>query len=652
MEQAGKLLALGVLLGMVQAQTLLSFSRPGPLLADPGVEVLSYAEDSPVVLVYAERAGEYRVCLGDECQRFSVPQVRRVGVRAEVLHPNLVFGDALRLTLHNQGNAPLSLTVRPEGAVRFVAQALTLEVGEERTLSLGLEGYGSFLVWVEGDAQSFLALRRPYPDGRPDPYSLSARLRLSPKGPQFALQGPLSRLVQVRLGLSQESASFGVDLSPERLNLSFGYEGGAYAQVGGEVPTGWGSAGFAVRYDAQGWALSGSAAQDEQRLVASVRLGVSPGLDLRYTDREIGLEGGWREGLYLGVSYGEASLRVGSFGLETRLGTPFGDFALTLGQYWRGAWYAPGAWVEVEGRDSLRVSGGLWQSLGEGVLALGVGYGPDWRIRLSYSSRGFAVYTGTQGSGLSLSGRAEGVGWGLGLALSPRLWAQASLDWRVPVPEETTLALGGYAGARPVEGVVTLEGAPLAGARVIYREVAATTDTAGRYRVYLPEGAVARVVPPEGALALEGSTQGGVVNLERASALLPDCQGEFTLNGRRYPCGRLVVAPGRYTLTHRQASLVLDVAPGEERAVQFPPPLPPPPLEEAEAPLFLELPDFLPGGGEVELLASGEEVKTPWGSFTVENGRVRLSIPSGVSGRFTLQILGGGRSKEYLVEVR
>lgn len=652
MDKAGKLLALGVLVSMAQAQTLLTFSQPGPLVADPGVEVLSYSEDSPVVLVRAQRAGEYRVCLGNECRSFTVPQERRVEVRAEVLHPNLVLGDTLRLTLRNRGNASLSLKVRPEGAVRFAPQALTLEVGEERTLDLELEGYGSFLVWVEGDARSFLALRRPYPDGRPDPYTLSARFGLSPKGPQFALQGPLSQLAQVRLGLSREGASFGVDLNPDPLKLSFGYEGGAYAQVGAETPTEWGSAGFAVRYDAQGWGFSGRATREEERVEASVRLGATPTLDLRYIARGIGVEGGWREGFYLGASYGGASLRVGSSGVEARLGTPVGNFILALGQSWRGAWYGPGAWVEVEGRDSFRVSGGLTQSLGEGVLVLGVGYGPDWRVRLSYSGRGFAAYTGSQGTGLSLSGEEKGVGWGIGLTLSPTLQGQANLEWRVPVPEEVTLALGGYPGVRPVEGRVTLEGEPLAGARVVYREVAASTDSTGRYRVYLPEGAVARVIPPEGVLALEGSTQGGEVDLKRAGALLPVCRGEVVVNGKLYPCGRLLVAPGRYTLIHEQTSLVVEVAPGEERVVEFPPPPPPPPLEEAETPLFLEIPGPLPSGGEVELLATGEEVETPWGTFAVENGQVRISIPSGVNGQFTLILRGGGRSKEYSVEVR
>jgi hypothetical protein len=637
---------------MAQAQTLLTFSQPGPLAADPGVEVLSYSEDSPVVLVRAERAGEYRVCLGNECRSFTVPQVRQVEVRAEVFHPNLVLGDTLRLTLRNRGNTPLSLTVRPEGAVRFAPRALTLEVGEERTLDLGLEGYGSFLVWVEGDARGFLALRRPYPDGRPDPYNLSARFRLSPKGPQFALQGPLSRLVQVRLGLSREGASFGLDLSPERLRFSLGYEGGVYALVGAETPTEWGSAGFAARYDVQGWGFSGSATWGEERVEASVRFGTTPTFALRYAGQGIGLEGGWREGFYLGASYGGASLRVGSSGVEARLGTPFGDFALTLGQSWRGAWYGPGAWVEVEGRDSFRVSGGLMRSFGEGVLALGVGYGPDFRVRLSYSGKGFTAYAGSQGTGLSLSGEEEGVAWGLGLTLTPTLQGQVNLEWRVPVPEGVTLALGGYPGVRPVEGRVTLEGEPLAGARVVYREVAATTDSTGRYRIYLPEGAVARVIPPEGVLALEGSAQGGEVDLKRAGALLPDCRGEFAVNGRLYPCGRLVVAPGRYTLTHGPTSLVVEVAPGEERVVEFPPPPPPPPLEEAETPLFLEVPGPLPSGEEVELLAIGEKVETPWGTFAVENGRVWISIPPGVSGQFTFRILGGGRSKEYSVEVR
>jgi hypothetical protein len=653
MDKAGKLLALGVLLGLAQAQTLLTFSQPGPLVADPGVEVLSYSEDSPVVLVHAERAGEYRVCLGNECRTFTVPQVRQVEVRADALHPNLVLGDTLHLTLRNRGNAPLSLTVRPEGAVRFAPQALRLEVGEEQTLDLKLEGYGSFRVWVEGDARNFLALRRPYPDGRPDPYTLSARFRLSPQGPQFALQGPLSQSAQVRLGLSREGASFGLDLSPEWLRLSLGYEGGVYAQVGAETPTEWGSAVFVVRRDAQGWGFSGRATRgEEERVEASVRLGATPTFDLRYIGQGIGLEGGWREGLYLGASYGGASLRVGSSGVEARVGTPVGDFALALGQGWRGAWYGPGAWVEVEGRGFFRVSGGVLRSLGEGVLALGVGYGPDWRIRLSYSGKGFTAYTGSQGTGLSLSGEEEGVGWGLGLTLSPTLQGQASLDWRVPVPEEVTLALGGYPGVRPVEGRVTLEGEPLTGARVVYGEVVATTDSTGRYRIYLPEGATARVIPPEGVLALEGSTQGGEVDLKKASALIPACQGEVVVNGKLYPCGRLVVAPGRYTLVHKQTSLEVEVAPGEERVVEFPPPPPPPPLEEAETPLFLEIPGPLPSGGEVELLATGEKVETPWGTFAVENGRVRISVPSGVSGQFTFRVLGGGRSKEYSVEVR
>ena len=652
MDQAGKLLALGVLLGVAQAQTLLTFSQPGPLVADPGVEVLSYSEDSPVVLVHAGRAGEYRVCLGNECRSFTVPQVRRVEMRADVLYPNLVLGNTLHLTLRNRGNTPLSLTVRPEGAVRFAPQALTLEVGEERTLDLGLEGYGSFLVWVEGDARGFLALRRPYPDGRPDPYSLSARFRFSPEGPRFVLQGPLSQSVQVRLGLSREDASFGLDLSPERLRFSLGYEGGVYAQVGAEIPSEWGSAGLTARYDIQGWGLGGSATWGEERVEASVRFGTNPTFALRYAGQGIGLEGGWREGFYLGASYGGASLRVGSSGVEARLGTPLGDFALAVGQGWRGAWYGPGAWVEVEGRGSFRVSGGLLWALGEGLLALGVGHGPDWRVRLGYSGKGFTAYTGTQGTGLSLRGEERGVGWGLGLNLSPTLQGQVSLEWRVPVPEEATLALGGYPGVRPVEGRVTLEGEPLVGARVVYREVAATTDSTGRYRIYLPEGAVARVIPPEGVLALEGSAQGGEVDLKRAGALIPNCRGEVAVNGKRYPCGRLVVVPGRYTLTHGQTSLAVEVAPGEERVVEFPPPPPPPPLEEAETPLFLEIPGPLPSGGEVELLATGEEVETPWGTFAVKDGRVRISVPPGVSGQFTFLLRGGGRSKEYRVEVR
>jgi hypothetical protein len=653
MDQAGKLLALGALLGIAQAQTLLTFSQPGPLVADPGVEVLSYSEDSPVVLVHAERAGEYRVCLGKECRSFTVPQVRQVEARAEVFHPNLVLGDSLRLTLRNRGNTPLSLTVHPEGAVRFAPQALRLEVGEERTLDLKLEGYGSFRVWVEGDARSFLALRRPYPDGRPDPYTLSARFGVSPKGPQFTLQGPLSQLAQVRLGLSKEGASFGLDLNREWLRLSLGYEGGLYAQVGAETPTEWGSAAFTVRRDAQGWGFGGSATRgEEERVEASARLGATPTFGLRYINQEIGLEGGWREGFYLGASYGGASLRVGSSGVETQLGTPVGDFTLALGQGWRGTWHSPGAWLEVEGGSSFRVSGGILRNFGEGVLALGVGYGPDWRVRLSYSGKGFTAYTGSQGTGLSLSGEEEGVGWGLEVTLSSPPQGQANLKWRVPIPEGVTLALGGYPGVRPVEGRVTLEGKPLAGARLVYKEVVATTDSTGHYWIYLPEGATARVIPPEGVLALEGSTQGGEVNLKKASALLPNCQGEVVVNGKLYPCGRLVVAPGRYTLVYKQTSLEVEVAPGEERMVEFPPPPPPPPLEEAETPLFLEIPGPLPSGGEVELLATGEKVETPWGTFAVKNGRVRVSIPSGVSGQFAFRVLGGGRSKEYSVEVR
>jgi hypothetical protein len=86
--------------------------------------------------MHAEQAGEYRVCLGDECRSFTVPQVHQVKARTEVFYPNLVLGDTLRLTLRNRGNTPLSLTVRPERPVRFPSQALTLEMEQERTLDL------------------------------------------------------------------------------------------------------------------------------------------------------------------------------------------------------------------------------------------------------------------------------------------------------------------------------------------------------------------------------------------------------------------------------------------------------------------------------------------------------------------------------------
>lgn len=653
MDQARKLLALGALLGIAQAQTLLSFPRPGPLVADPGVEVLSYAEDSPVVLVRAERAGEYRVCLGQECRSFTVPEVRQVELQPEVTHPNLILSDTLRLTLRNRGNTPLSLRVRSEGAVRFTPQTLSLGVGEERTMALGLEGYGSLLVWVEGDARNFLALRRPYPDGRPDPYSLSTRFRLSARGPQFSASGPLSQWVYTRLGLSPEAAGFGVDLSPGWLRLSLGYEGGAYAQVGVEAPTEWGSAGVSLRRDALGWGLSGAAAWGKERVEATARLGPAPAFGLRYTAQEMGLEGGWREGPYLGLSYGGASLRVGTSGVEARLSTPAGDFALASGRDWRAAWYAPGVWVEVEkGENRFSLSGGVARSVGEGILALAVGYGPDWRVRLTYSDGKLLAYTGSQGSGLGLYGREGSADWSLLLGVAPTPEAQLTLGWRAPVPEAVTLGLGGYGGVHPVEGVVTLDGLPLAGARVVYKEVAASTDSAGRYRVYLPEGAEARVIPPAGVLALEGSARGGETALERASALTLGCSGQAVVDGKLYPCGRLVVPPGKHRLVHGPASLSVEVAPGEERRVEFPPPPPPPALEEAQAALFLELPEALPSGGEVELSAIGEQVETPWGSFAVRDGRVRLSIPSGVSGRFTLRVLGNGRSKEYAVEVR
>ncbi|RTI51580.1 hypothetical protein CSW14_09620, partial [Thermus scotoductus] len=113
-------------------------------------------------------------------------------------------------------------------------------------------------------------------------------------------------------------------------------------------------------------------------------------------------------------------------------------------------------------------------------FGLGVGYREaPFALGLDLSSSGLGGFLEWQEApfALRLEGRQEATG--------ARLQLLGSYAFRFPVPEEATLALGGYEEV-PLEGRVELLGRPVRGARVEGGLAPVATDEGGRFRLYAP----------------------------------------------------------------------------------------------------------------------------------------------------------------------
>ncbi|GGN01985.1 hypothetical protein GCM10007092_15250 [Thermus composti] len=530
------------------------------------VLVLEVPQDTP--------PGVYRVCARARevvCQEVEVPEVRRLetSLRADGLGGVVVV-------LENRGNRPETVRLSPEGEsdLGFAPLQVTLAPGERKTLRLAL-GPGVLLLRVEGGGRvERHRLEVKAPGGKPPPYRLKGSLEGSfPLGLWGSLEGSLSRgsALALRLqglpspgvfgrfvlggafaegafgsqglgeaALGYEEKAFALRLAyPLALRGEWRTKDGVWFLEGGEnrVALGYGGAGFSFRASwagspafrlersGDGWAYLAY----EGTLRAGGGLPLPQGAFLQgeaalYPERSLALALG-------GPGYRlEGRVSERGWGASATLAFPLGGFgawgSLALGE-------ASGLVLGLRGQE-----GGLSWSVEGGFRG-----GPVAQARLAYGEGPYAL---------------EGaLGYGTG---GFRGEVRGRYAFALPVPEGLTLALGGYEQA-PVEGLVRLEGKPLAGARVVGRHGLAQTDGEGRFRLFLDrEGEVLRVEPPEGALALPKEVParpGGflAVDLEGAGLVRLRCEGEGGLGayllgeaGSLYlPCpGQGVVVPGVY----------------------------------------------------------------------------------------------------------
>ncbi|WP_022798977.1 hypothetical protein [Thermus islandicus] len=651
---------------------------PGPLevASDLPLLLAPQASDGGVVLVAVEvpprfPPGSYRVCLrvASEktfCKEVTVEAVARL--RAQV--PGEVAGRSLRLALKNEGNLSLRVQLAPaEGSeVAFSPLALSLSPGEERQAEIPLSGFGLLrlgLLW-EGRKEVFYLVRVRPEGGRPLPYTLSGLLEGeyasgAPPSLRLALEGGLSR--EVRLALALEGPHPSVRVGVGTGNLSFGFRatggrGIEEARLGLREGPWEGTLGYPpaleVAYSGEALyrfrlsleALSVGLADGTWAFSGTLPLAKPEGVSLRlerYGDSR--LYARWEGGAYLGFATkgweGEGgfspsgpTFRLGYAGSEGGF-----TYALRVG-------YGGGPTLGLQAgytRPPFSLRGRL--EFGSAVaFGLGVGYlEAPLALGLDLSSSGLLGFLEWREApyALRLEGRGDGRGLWFGLF--------GSYAFRLPVPEEVTLALGGYEEV-PLEGRVELLGKPVRGARVEGGLAPVETDENGRFRLYAPRaGARLKALPPEGLLAFptEVSWKPGdpppVLALRPASVLRLRCEGGgrgahlVGEVGAFVPCGgEAFLFPGTYRL-------LPEALPGfraEEREVVLRP------LAEEEVPLaFAPLP--------VEALPEARPLRVEWPLEVApgEVAQVRVRLEGGSPGGvfLSLPVLGERREGDDLV---
>ncbi|AFV76041.1 hypothetical protein Theos_0988 [Thermus oshimai JL-2] len=611
------------------ATLLLTFqdAPPGGRLAVPeGLAVLlppkgqGGVEVAVLKVPSAFPPGSYAVCLEGEgarvCRTILVPARPRL----DLAPPARALGQELRLLLKNGGNVPLGIRLSAlEGEVESEGKILSLPPGAEEEVRLALRGYGLLRLSVSAPPlPERIHLIRVLPEGgAPPPYVLLGHLALrSDEGGTLSLEGPLARDagLALRLAYPLEGSAIGLSHGPYALRLSPSALEGGYAAGGVGIRLGVGRGSF---WTEGVWRESGG------QILYALRLS-GQGVEGAYADGTYALRLGWAGSVYAeahryGDPYlfgryasGSLSLALSTGGLDLEGQYPFGlrlayrfaepsFFGRLEGRFWEGGW-----------TFSARVAYPL------SPLAVGlsgeVGTFPRLGLSLAYGGRPLSGNAEVGWSppdlsaSLALSYEEEPLAFRLLVGYPYRFFLEGIYRFRLPVPQELTLALGGYDRV-PVEGVVRLGDKGLGGVRLGYGDAEVRTDMGGRFLLYLPrEGARVRVEPPPGILALprevflkpgEGPVQ---VDLPPAARLSLTCQGE---GGR----GALLVGP---------VSLLLGCG---GRAI-----LPPG--------VYRVLPQALPGyeaePGEVAL--SPEEEKGLTLTFT------RPLLPEGERGPFSVRV--------------
>lgn len=638
--------------------------------------------------------GAYPVCLrqGEEerCQEVRVPPVRRL--LAEV--PPKAQG-GLALGLANGGNVPLRvrLASAKESEVFLPPEEVALAPGERRTLYLPLPEAGELVLLLqEGNEERRYLVRVEGKGGSPPPYRLLGLLEGGVPGPwgAFSLEGALAQESALALraeaegGLGLQGAfslgpyaleastlpALGLRYREGPLSLRLAYPWSAEGE--------WSQGGEVYRLEVSPQALRGAYARPGLSLQGG--FAGKPSFRLEYAEGEAAYRLAWEGGLLLGGSlpglsleallYPEPRLRALAYGrLE---GFPYRLEGL-LGP---GGWGVSGGVVLPLQGLTLDLWGGLGASLGLGAALEGGGAG-----------LGFRVGAGLSPSGPSAEGRlAYGEG-PFSLRLSGSLgpagarWAlSGAYAFRLPVPEEVSLALGGGAWL-PVEGVVEVAGKPLPGAKVVGGYAPAISDGEGRFRLYLPRGGGrVRAYPPPESLAFPGEAEGRPgeplrLALPPGALLRLSCEGEgrgaYALGPQAtfVPCGgEALLPPGRYRLLPQAAPGWQ----GEEGGVELPPlerveaavRFRPRPVEALEAPQVpqVEVEPKVAAPGEVVRLAL-REARSPgllevyqagtllWKRAFQGEERILFQVPWEAEGALRLRFVGEGWQKEVLLPV-
>ncbi len=566
----------------------------------------------------------------------------------------------------------------------FPSLALSLAPGEEREVGLPLSGYGLLRLRVASRAGVEVHLVRALPEGgRPLPYTLLLRAEgahgsLEGTRGGLSLEGALSREVGVglllegnplpsSLRLALGVAPYALRLSLPSPGLSLGYREGPW-EAALEYP--WALEGrysgkeayrlrlspeaLAVGYADGTWALSGTLpfARPEGLALRLERYG-TPHLHAR-----------WEGGAYLGFSLPPFSGEVGYGPQGPSLRLAYGGGGVSLqGGYAGGPFLALGVGYEAA---PFRLSARVGLPGPAYGLSLGYREGP-WTLGGELAPWGFLGWVRWEEGPYAL--RLEGRG-----GANPGLALSGSYAFRLPVPEEVTLALGGYEEV-PVEGRVEVEGRPVKGARVRAGARAVETDAEGRFRLYLPRaGGTLRAEPPGNLLALpaEASWRPG----EPAPVLaLPRLRPPPPVRGRGpgaylvgkvgafVPCGgEAVLPPGAYRLLPQglpgyrgeEGEVRLEALAREEVVLSFVP-VPTEALPEAR-PLRVEWPAVVAPGevARVRVLGAEEaEFSLPLLRKEASEGGLLLyfQVPWEAEGALPLEVRAGGRRERRLVPV-
>ncbi len=582
--------------------------------------------------------GSYPVCLEGEgvrvCRTLLVPARPRLDFPL----PARALGQELRFPLRNGGNVPLEVRLSSlEGEVEAEGRTLTLPPGAEEEVRLPLRGYGLLRLSVQAPPlPERIHLVRVVPEGgAPPPYALLGHLTLrSDREGALSLEGPLSREagLALRLAYPLEGSALRLSHGPYALRLSPSALEGSYAEEGVGIRLGVGRGSF--------W-TEGVWREPGGQTLYALRLW-DRGVEGSYADGTYALRLGWAGAVYLEASrYGDPYLfgRYASGGLSAGVST--GGLELE-GRYPFGLRLAyrftePPLYGRLEGRwegEAWALSARAAYPLSPFALGLSGEVGTSPRLGLSLAYGGAPFSGGAEvgwspsglGASLAVSYEEGPLAFRLSAGYPYRFFLEGTYRFRLTVPEEVTVALGGYDRV-PLEGVVRLLGRPLEGVRLSFGEAEGRTDGGGRFRLFLPrEGARVRLEPPPGALALpteillkpgEGPIQ---VDLPPAVRLSLLCEGEGGM-------GALLVGPVNLLLDCGRSTLL---PPGAYRV-----------LPQA-------LPGYEPEGANFEkglALGPGEE-KTLSLTF------VRRVLPEGRNGTFSVKApLAVAPGEAFTVEV-